>query len=563
MNVDKQVLKESKKEIILKIITSVFIRAEVLILPIFWAKVITEVTAMHYEEAYKNVLICLGIIVIYWLSEHINQITFYKLYNAIYFKLTEKAINGISHNSLFSLSRFSLSEYLNILNSDIDIIASYYTNLIARILCVLEMFVIYYYFFKVNFYMFFIAAVISIIGVVGFRLLRKKTSINNMNRKKDLDIKTGYNHEFFSGMRDIKAFNLFGKISDRVFNGTNKYLESNAKYNVSFNGDKFFIVCFIDVMKYLMMFYGVYLIGTNRMDVGVLLVIYNYYAKIVENFGIVSTLNVEKCNLNVSKERYNKIFEYASYADDADIAKRKFEGKIEFHDVLYGYKDDPTLKDFSLKIKPNTLTTIIGSYDSGYNGIYELLLKMNRQHSGTIKIDDIDIKNIQNSVYYNTVALVTPTPFFFNLSIKDNLLIVNKDFKEIEKICEELGIYKEIKALPDGFNTIVNENINSELKAMLAIARVLLKKAKIIIISDLLFELDKKNFDLVLAYLKKMSENHTIIILGRELSTCDASDRIVVLDKNKIKEEGTHKALIKKQGFYYKNFYNFSSKKKN
>ena len=103
------------------------------------------------------------------------------------------------------------------------------------------------------------------------------------------------------------------------------------------------------------------------------------------------------------------------------------------------------------------MTTIIGSYDSGYNGIYELLLKMNRQHSGTIKIDDIDIKNIQNSVYYNTVALVTPTPFFFNLSIKDNLLIVNKDFKEIEKICEELGIYKEIKALPDGFNTIVNE----------------------------------------------------------------------------------------------------------
>ena len=66
MNVDKQVLKESKKEIIFKVITSVFIRAEVLILPIFWAKVITEVTAMHYEEAYKNVLICLGIIVIYW-----------------------------------------------------------------------------------------------------------------------------------------------------------------------------------------------------------------------------------------------------------------------------------------------------------------------------------------------------------------------------------------------------------------------------------------------------------------------------------------------------------------
>ena len=150
MNIDKQVLKESKKEIIYKIITSVFIRAEILILPIFWAKVITDVTNMQYESAYKNVLICLVIIVIYWLSEYINQKTFYKMYNAIYFKLTEKAVNGISHNSLFSLSRFSLSEYLNILNSDIDIIANYYTSLIARILCVVEMFVIYYYFLNVN-----------------------------------------------------------------------------------------------------------------------------------------------------------------------------------------------------------------------------------------------------------------------------------------------------------------------------------------------------------------------------------------------------------------------------
>ena len=561
MNIDKHVLKNSKKEIIRKIITSAVIKAEVLILPIFWSKVITDVTDGNYQAAYINVVVCLGIILVYWLSEYINQIVFYKLYNKIYFDLTKTAINGISHNSLFSLSRFSLSEYLNILGSDVDVIASYYTNLIARIFCLVEMLVIYYYFFQVNFYMFLVGAIISIIGAVIFLFLRKKTSKNNLIRKENLDVKTGYNHEFYTGIRDIKAFNLFEKISNRLFSGTKNFLDSNAKYNVSFNGDKFFIVCLIDIVKYIMMFYGVYLISTGKMVVGTLVVIYSYYGKIVDNFGIVSTLNVEKCNLNVSKTRYNKIFEYANYNDEADIDTHDFNGKVEFKNVLYGYKNDPTLKEFNLEISANSLTTIVGSYDSGYNGIYELLLKMNRQHYGTIMIDDIDIKNIKNDVYYDTVALVTPNPFFFNLSVKDNLLIVNGDESEIIKMCEELGIYDEIKALPNGFDTIVNDNINSELKSMLAIARVLLKKTKIIIISDLLFELDQHDFDLVLKYLKKMSKNHTIIILGRELGTCDLSDKVVVLDRNEIKEIGTNDELIKNRGFYYNNFYNYSNKK--
>lgn len=563
MNKDKEILKNSKREVGYNIFTSVFTRITVLILPIFWAKVVTDVTNLNFDSAYQNVLICLVVIILYWFSEYINQIAVYKLYNKIYYDLTTKAINGISRNSLFSLSRFSLSEYLNILNNDIDVIASYYTNLIARVIRIIELLVIYYYFLKVNFYMFLIAAIVSIIGVLLFLAVRKKTSNNNLKRKESLDLKTSYNHEFFSGIRDIKAFNLFGKISSRLFNGTEEYLNNNAKYNINFNGDKFFIVCFIEVVKYVLMFYGVYLIGIGRMDIGMLVVIYNYYAKIVDNFGIVSTLNVEKCNLVVSKNRYNKIFEHADYSDDASVKNREFIGKIEFHNVLYGYKTDPTLRDFSLIIEPNTLTTIVGKDGSGYQGVYELLLKMNRQHYGAIMIDDIGIKDIQNVTYYNTVALVSPNPFFFNLSIKDNLLIVNKNEEEIKQVCSELEIDDIINALPNGYDTIINDSISSELRIMLAIARVLLKKTKIILIADLLFELDSKDFELVLKYLKKMTSNHTIIILGRELESCSVSDKVVVLDKGEIKEIGTHKELIKRKGFYYNNFYNYGNKKEN
>lgn len=561
MNADKDILKKSKKEIVYNIFTSVFIRITVLVLPIFWADVVSSVTNQQFDKAYLYVLFCLITIILYWLAEYINQIAFYKLYNKLYANLTEKAINGINRNSLFSLSRFSLSEYLNILNSDVEVISGFYTHLVARLIRIVEMLVIYYYFYKVNVYMFYIVVVISLIGIFLFYLAQKKTEKNNADRKLNLDLKTGYNHEFFLGIRDIKSFNLFEKITTRLFNGTDNYLKSNAKYNINFNGDKFLIVCFIEIIKYLLMFYGVYLIGTGHMDIGVLVIIYNYYAKIVDNFGIISTLNVERCNLKVSKNRYNKILEYANYNDDAIVNNREFVGKIEFHNILYGYKNDPILNNASFVINENSITSIIGRDDSGCHGVYELLLKMNRQHTGTIMIDDIDIKDIQNETYYNTVSLVSPNPFFFNLSIKENLMIINKNFDEIMELCMTLNIHDTIKSLPHGYDTIINDNITTELRYMLAIARVLLKKTKIILIADILFELDKKNFDSVVKYLKKISKNHTIVVLGRELDLCDISDQIIVFNKNEVQEIGTHEELIAKKGFYYTNFYNYGNEK--
>ena len=477
--------------------------------------------------------------------------------------MTEKAINGINRNSLFSLSRFSLSEYLNILNSDVEVISGFYTHLVARLIRIVEMLVIYYYFYKVNVYMFYIVVVISMIGIILFYLAQKKTEKNNADRKLNLDLKTGYNHEFFLGIRDIKSFNLFEKITTRLFNGTDNYLKSNAKYNINFNGDKFLIVCFIEIIKYLLMFYGVYLIGTGHMDIGVLVIIYNYYAKIVDNFGIISTLNVERCNLKVSKNRYNKILEYANYNDDAIVNNREFVGKIEFHNILYGYKNDPILNNASFVINENSITSIIGRDDSGCHGVYELLLKMNRQHTGTIMIDDIDIKDIQNETYYNTVSLVSPNPFFFNLSIKENLMIINKNFDEIMELCMTLNIHDTIKSLPHGYDTIINDNITTELRYMLAIARVLLKKTKIILIADILFELDKKNFDSVVKYLKKISKNHTIVVLGRELDLCDISDQIIVFNKMKYKKLVLMKNWLLKKDFIILIFIIMVMKKRN
>ena len=128
-------------------------------------------------------------------------------------------------------------------------------------------------------------------------------------------------------------------------------------------------------------------------------------------------------------------------------------------------------------------------------------------------------------------------------------------------MCKSLNIYDEIKALPKGFDNTINNAVSKELRLMLSIARGLLKKTKIILIADVVFELNQKDKNLVIKHLKALSKDHTIVVLGRELDLCSISDEIIVFNQNEVVEIGNYEELIKKEGFYYNNFYNYGNDK--
>ena len=163
---------------------------------------------------------------------------------------------------------------------------------------------------------------------------------------------------------------------------------------------------------------------------------------------------------------------------------------------------------------------------------------MNKKHKGDILIDGDPYEKISNDVYYNLVSIARKEPHFFNLSIKDNLMLVSQNFSKVKKVCECLGIDEEIMSLKNKYDTQINdtnEKVSNNLRAAISIARVILKDSKIMMFDEIISVLDSEKEDLVLSLLKELSEDHTIILITRDSKVLSVADKIITFDNNRVK----------------------------
>lgn len=552
-NYIKRILKKSKKEIIIEVFVCIVLRAILLLNPILYSEAVNSISANSYERAISILIIYIISISIYKLFEYFRQYSFYNVYNKIYKESTSIGLQYTNDNSIFSLSRFSAGEYLNIMSTDIDIICSFITNGIYRIIQLLEFSVIYYYFFNVNINLFFITVAFSLVVLIFIIISGNKIQVYNKERKDNYDKKTSAVNDVFSGIKEIKGFNLSKNINSKVNNETNKYVQSNKKYTVIYYAINIVAVYVFEILRLAVFIYGVYEIAKGRMELGILLVIYSYYQKIIDNFSLVSTLNLEYKNFKISLQRLNKLFEYAKENKENDVTIEEPKGEIEFNHVLYGYRHDPMLSDFSIKVNPKSITAITGKTGSGKTGIFDLLMKMNRQIQGSIMIDGIDISSIGDSNYYNLVSIARKSPFFFNCSIKDNLMMIGKSEEEMEEVCKQVGVHDAIMSLEKGYDTVIDNNtilLSSSQKRLLAIARVLLKDTKIFLFDEIIETLDKENRTNIMKILKEKKKNHTIMIISRDKKILKVVDNIVLIDSGILQATGTHEELSKTNDLY-------------
>lgn len=555
---NKKILKKTWREFFLKTITSVLMRGILMILPIWYSDAIDFASKGNFQKAYHLIILSLIVYVVYYVMESLNNIVFWNLYNRLYKRYTRLATYSTFQNSIYSLSRFSLGEYSNILNNDIDVICSYYANLVMRIVQILEFLIIYIYFFTLNIYIFLITIFISIFMLAVYKLCGKKTQQYNLNRKETLDLKTSTLHEVFLGIKEIKGFHVFKSINSRVKEDSLNYLNAYTKYDRYVLNVKVIVLAVLQIARFSLVFYGIYLLSKGQMTLAVVMLIYTYYQKIIDNFGVVNTISIEMQNLKVSFTRFNKILEYSKdIQENTPIQNIDFEGNIQFIDVLYGNKNDPILNQVTFEIPKQQITVITGKTGSGKTGVIDLLLKLNQKHSGDIKIDSLPIEEIDGQTYYNLIASVRKEPTFFDLSIKENLMLVDQDFEKIVEICKLLQIHDDIMRLTNGYDTPIlskEENIPHNIKQLLSIARVLLKNPKIMLFDESLSVLEKKSSEVVLNLLYKLKENHTIVIITREKNIIQSADEIIVMSENKIIETGSHKELMKNKSEYYELF---------
>ena len=536
----KIVLKVAWKEYLFKLFTSLVIRGILLVIPVLFSFIVNDVTHQNFDNAFAVLVLLFILVLVYRIFEGINQIAYYKLYTKLYSFYNVLALKKTEQNSLFSLSRFTSSSFSNIVITDVDIISGFFSSLVIRIIQIVEFVVIYIYFLNLDIYLFASCAVISIVMIFISIFSGNKVQDLNEKRKQNLDVMGASMFDFFAGIKEVKSYHLFDRISSLTSSNVNKYLKAHSRYNVKFNFNNHMFLYVFEAARLLSVLYGIYLIRNGNFEVGTLLIIWNYYQKIIDNFSTILTINVEYRNIKVSLNRFYKLAEHSnSKVKGPEIDKNSVKGRIEFKNILYGFKDNPTLKDASIVLKENAITVLTGRDEAAQAGIFELILKLNKQHEGTITLDGMDINEIDEDSYYRLVSTEGRQSVFFDIPIKENLLLVNEDENKIMEICKKTGLDEQLMKLPKGYDTIISTNtpISQSTKKLLVLVRLLLQESKVLLIDDIINNLDKEHENKILKMFEEMKKDHTIVIISNSKEIIEKADYIYEVNNKTIKKE--------------------------
>ena len=239
------------------------------------------------------------------------------------------------------------------------------------------------------------------------------------------------------------------------------------------------------------------------------------------------------------------------------IVKTSFDDSIEVKNINFKYQDETVLKDFSLSIKKGQTVALVGQSGSGKSTIANLMTRFYDVNDGTIAIDGINIKDMNLQSLRGLMGLVTQDSILFNDTIKANISLGKLDATD-DEIIEALKIanaYEFVSELPLGIYTNIGDSgnkLSGGQKQRLSIARAVLKNPPIMILDEATSALDTESEKYVQVALDSMMQNRTSIVIAHRLSTIQKADLIVVMQKGKIVEQGTHDELIAHNGTYNK-----------
>ena len=239
------------------------------------------------------------------------------------------------------------------------------------------------------------------------------------------------------------------------------------------------------------------------------------------------------------------------------IEKNTFDSDITIKNINFRYETENVLKDFSLEVKKGQTVALVGQSGSGKSTIANLLTRFYDINEGEISIDGIDIKDLSLKSLRGLMGLVTQDSILFNDTIKANVSLGKIDATD-DEIIEALQIanaYEFVKDLPLGIYTNIGDSgnkLSGGQKQRLSIARAVLKNPPIMILDEATSALDTESEKFVQVALENMMQNRTSIVIAHRLSTIQKADKIVVLQKGRIVEQGTHDELINLNGMYHK-----------
>lgn len=282
-----------------------------------------------------------------------------------------------------------------------------------------------------------------------------------------------------------------------------------------------------------------------------------YILKLVEPVNIIFTQISAFQNSHVQVRRYHKLIESQLESYDKNEIE-KYQGKIKFDNIWFSYIDDNyVLKGVSFDIEPGQMIGLVGHTGSGKSSLMNLLLRfydINNDLSGSIYVDDMDIKSIDKRTYREHIGIVLQEPVLFKGTIASNIKFgKNVSDEEVENVLKMIGGENIIRKFPLGIHQKITRsglNMSAGEKQLISLARVLIHDPSILIMDEATSHIDLETEEMVKNALKVVSKGRTVIVIAHRLSTVFDADKIIVLDHGLKVEEGKHTDLVKLNGVY-------------
>ena len=243
-------------------------------------------------------------------------------------------------------------------------------------------------------------------------------------------------------------------------------------------------------------------------------------------------------------------------AEDDGITLSDPKGDVSFENVNFAYTPDkPLIRDFSVDIKAGQKCAIVGPTGCGKTTLVNLLMRFYEADSGSIKIDGTDIRDMSKAGVRSLFQMVLQDVWLFSGSIRDNVAYGREDAtdEEIEEACRRARIDGFIRSLPEGYDTVLNEetaDISGGQKQLLTIARAFLADRKLLILDEATSGVDTRTEVQIQQSMKELTKGRTSFVIAHRLSTVTDADVILVMSDGRLVEKGTHEELLEKRGFY-------------
>ncbi len=481
-------------------------------------------------------------------------------------KITYKMRNDISKKmerlSFEYINGVSYGEVLSRIMNDVENLSSAFTQTISSVISSLVMAVgVVWMMIGISWKMTLIfMGIIPVVGIVVVVILKKsqKYFVEYQKRMGQMD---GFIEETFSGYEVVSTFDARDKFTED-FGTINKSMYDSSFKSQFLSGMLPYIMDLASKSNYIVAcIMGGYMVVMKALTIGDITAFIAYSNQFMDPLAQAASISGIIQQILASAER---IFEFLDAPEEAckvgsqDISKNLDSfSDIEFKNITFGYDEKSlVIKDFSLRIKSGQTVAIVGETGSGKTTLVNILMRFFEDFKGDILLNGENIKDIPLEQYRKMFGLVTQDSWLYGGSISENIAYGgnNVSLEKIKTISKNIGADHFVESLSQGYDTLIEENmtnISEGQRQLLCIARMAVKDAPILIMDEATSSVDVFTEKQIQKSLKNILKKRTAFIIAHRLSTIKFADMIVVMQKGKITEIGTHDELMAKKGMYF------------